>query len=118
MENTAPETKQLSTWQWAVLISLPIVLALIQRATIPPILERLGLPSRYIDFIPLDILFELGFMLYLGKKLTGSLYSQAVLVVMARGDFDVLLRARLGLRAGQHAKDKDDERCSIGLCIW
>ena len=80
MENTAPEIKQLSTWQWVVLNSLPIILALIQRATIPPILERWGLPSRYIDFIPLGILFELGFMLYLGKKLTGKLtFKKAVL---------------------------------------
>lgn len=76
MENTAPETSQLSPWQWVVLNLLPTIPALIQRATIPPILERLGLPSRYIDFVPLGILFELGFMLYLGKKLTGKLTSK------------------------------------------
>ncbi|MCP4578888.1 MAG: CPBP family intramembrane metalloprotease [Deltaproteobacteria bacterium] len=78
MENT--ETKQLSTWQWVVLNSLPILLAIIQRAAIPPILERWGLPPRYIDFVALGALFELGFILYLGKKLTGRLtFKKAVL---------------------------------------
>jgi len=46
LENTAPEAKQLSTWQWVFLNSLPIVLVLIQRATVSPIVERLGLPPH------------------------------------------------------------------------
>lgn len=73
METAAPETKQLSTWQWVVLSALPIVLAVISHMTIRPLVEWFGLPPRYESFVRLSLLFELGFVIYLGIKLSGRL---------------------------------------------
>jgi len=46
MENTNSNTQQLSTWQWLLLSSLPIVFALIDRITILPLNEMNGSGCR------------------------------------------------------------------------
>jgi len=71
MEHTNSNTKQFSAWQWLVLSSLPMVLSLIHHITVKPLVAWLGLPPRYASFFHFGILFELGFVIYLGVKLTG-----------------------------------------------
>jgi len=72
MKNSNSNTQQFSTWQWLLLSTLPIMLALIHRLIALPLVEWLGLPPRYSTILQFNILFELGFVIYLGWKLTGK----------------------------------------------
>ena len=72
MKNANSKTQQFSTWQWLLLSSTPFLLSLIHHITINPLVKRLGLPHYFASFINFGILFELGFVIYLGLKLTGK----------------------------------------------
>lgn len=52
--------------------STPMVLVLMDSVTIQPLVQWLGLPPRYASFFQFNIVFQLGFVIYLGVKLTGK----------------------------------------------
>ena len=77
---------KLSILQWVLLYSVPIVIALIVRALVVPAFISVGIPQFQANFvyIGLVIIFELGYMLFLGKKLTGRFSLKDIILYRER----------------------------------
>lgn len=73
---------RLSASLWLALNLIPLGLALFYRLAYPTLVAALGLPPQYVSILSWAsiLVLELGFMLYLGRRLTGRLTLKGIVV--------------------------------------